>query len=89
MHVRLFTRDECSLCDAWKLELLDLEREVHFTFEELSADESVMPSEVDRRTVPIVSIEADEVDPVWLQPPQSQKDLRDTLRSLAQERKLR
>ena len=81
MRVTLFTKQNCQLCDAIKYEILDLQVEYGFDFDETYLEEGPEGSAEESRLVPVVTIERNGKATVRLDHPVEQTELRRLIRS--------
>ncbi|MBW7882484.1 MAG: glutaredoxin family protein [Caldilineaceae bacterium] len=57
MYVRLYSKPDCSLCDKLKADLVEYQRELGFTLEELNIEEDAAAFERYRYLIPVLDIE--------------------------------
>ncbi len=81
MQVTLFSKLNCQLCDALKYELLDLQVEYGFAFEEHLVEEEPGPDEEGRLLVPFVDVERPGGSSIRFDFPVKQPELRRAIRA--------
>ncbi len=81
MQVTLFSKCSCQLCDALKYELLDLQVEYGFAFEEQLVEEESGRGEEGKILVPFVDIERPDGSSTRFDFPVKQPELRRAIRA--------
>lgn len=84
MRVLLYSKTDCGLCDAFHFELMDLQTVLGFAYEKRHLGEGDALFAQFEGAFPVVEIRADgSDDPIRLNPPTSQRQLRARIREVA------